>query len=386
MRIAHVIGSFGVGGGERVALDLAAGQRARGADVVVVSLEEPANGPMAAEYAAHGIPVVRLRKRPGLDPLLVGKLALELRRRRIDIVHTHNPPPLIYGALAARLAGARCVHTKHGANEMRGRRRLLARAAARCCDAFVAVSAPTAEQARGNRDVAPAKLSTIENGIDLSRFAPSATLRATVRDELGLPADAFVVGTVGRLVREKNQPLLVRALAPHLSARLRLVVVGDGPEKPALDAAVAALGERAQWVSLLGARSDVPRLLHALDVFALSSDSEGLPLVIVEAMAASLPVVSTAVGGIPAVIVDGTNTSAATAEASVAGGRPLPTGALVPRGDAAALGSRLWQLASAPALGVSWGEEGRRRALARYSAQRMIDDYFAVYERIQRRH
>jgi glycosyltransferase involved in cell wall biosynthesis len=178
-------------------------------------------------------------------------------------------------------------------------------------------------------------------------------------------------------VREKNQPLLVAALAPHLSAQLRLVVVGDGPEKPALDAAVAALGERAQWVSCLGARGDVPRLLHALDVFALSSDSEGLPLVIVEAMAASLPVVSTAVGGIPAVIIDGGVDGSTGSHV---------TGALVPRGDATALGSRLWQLASAPALGVSWGEEGRRRALARYSAQRMIDDYFAVYERIQRRH
>ncbi len=375
MRIAHVIGSFGVGGGERVALDLAAGQRARGAEVIVVSLEEPAGGPMAAEYAAHGIPIVRLGKRAGgIDVTLVGKLALALRRRRIEIVHTHNPPPLIYGAPAARLAGARCVHTKHGANEMRGRRRLLARAAALCCDAFVAVSATTAAQARANGDVALRKLTTIENGIDLSRFSPSATLRATVREELGLPADAFVVGTVGRLVREKNQPLLVQALAPHLSERLRLVIVGDGPEKPALDAALATLGERARWVLPLGARGDVPRLLHALDVFALSSDSEGLPLVIVEAMAASLPVVSTAVGGIPAVVVDGS------------GGAAAATGALVPRGDAAALGSRLWQLASARALGVSWGEEGRRRALARYSAQRMVDDYFAVYERIQRRH
>ena len=170
MRIAHVIGSFGVGGGERVALDLAAGQRARGAEVVVVSLEEPANGPMAAEYAAHGIPIVRLAKRAGgIDVALVGKLALELRRRRIEIVHTHNPPPLIYGAPAARLAGARCVHTKHGANEMRGRRRLLARAAALCCDAFVAVSATTEAQARANGDVALRKLTTIENGIDLSR-------------------------------------------------------------------------------------------------------------------------------------------------------------------------------------------------------------------------
>jgi glycosyltransferase involved in cell wall biosynthesis len=381
MRVAHVIGSFGVGGGERVALDLAAGQRARGADVVAVSLEEPEGGAMAAEYGARGVEIVRVAKRPGgLDATLIPRLAWTLRRRGVDIVHTHNPPPLIYGAPAARLAGARCVHTKHGANEMRGRRRLLARAAAHFCDAFVAVSATTAEQARANGDVAADKLQTIENGIDLSRFAASAAqklaARAAMRAELDLPADAFVVGTVGRLVREKNQPLLVQALAPYLSAQLRLVVVGDGAEKPALEAAVAQLGERAQWVLRLGARSDVPRLLGAFDVFALSSDSEGLPLVIVEAMAAALQVVSTAVGGIPSVIVDGNGAYDAD--------RP-PTGFLVPRGDAAALGARLSHLATNSTLGLLCGEEGRRRALARYSAQRMVDDYFAVYERIRRR-
>jgi glycosyltransferase involved in cell wall biosynthesis len=364
MRIAHVLGSFGVGGGERVALDLATGQRARGADVAVLSLEEPPDGPMAAEYAARGIEIVRVHKKPGgVDAALFVRLAVTLRRRRADIVHTHNPPPLIYGAPAAKLARARCVHTKHGANAMRGRRRLLTRAAARFCDAFVAVSATTADEARRDGDVDAGKLSTIENGIDLGRFAPSAPTRAAVRAELGIPVDAFVVGTVGRLVREKNQPLLVRALAPLLSSATRLLVVGDGPERPAFESARAELGERAAFVHALGTRGDVPRLMSAFDVFALSSDSEGLPLVVIEAMAAGLPVVSTAVGGIPAVVVDG-------------------TGLLAPRGDAAALGACLSQLATAPALRVSCGEEGRRRVLARYSAERMVNDYFAVYERV----
>jgi glycosyltransferase involved in cell wall biosynthesis len=332
---------------------------------------------MAAEYQARGIDIVRVHKKPGgVDAALWLKLATALRRRRADIVHTHNPPPLIYGAPASRLARARCVHTKHGANAMAGRRRLLARAAARFCDAFVAVSATTEAEARRDGDVDPRKLSTIENGIDLSRFVPSdderRATRAAVRAELGLPADAFVVGTVGRLVREKNQPLLVRAMAPLVSAHARLVVVGDGPERPALEAARAELGERARFVHALGARGDVPRLLTAFDVFALSSDSEGLPLVVIEAMAAALPVVSTAVGGIPAVIVDtrdGKNGAAA-------------TGFLAPRGDAAALGAALERLAATPSLGVSCGEEGRRRALARYSADRMVNDYFAIYERI----
>jgi glycosyltransferase involved in cell wall biosynthesis len=247
----------------------------------------------------------------------------------------------------------------------------LARAAARFCDAFVAVSATTAAEARRDGDVDPRKLTTIENGIDLARFVPSPETRAAVRAELALPPHAFVVGTVGRLVREKNQPLLVRAMAPLLSSTLRLVIVGDGPERPALDAALAELGPPAAFVHVLGARADVPRLMNAFDVFALSSDSEGLPLVVIEAMAAGLPVVSTAVGGIPAVVVDGDERRGDGA-----------TGFLAPRGDALALGARLSRLATTPTLGISCGDEGRRRALSRYSAERMVNDYFTVYERI----
>jgi glycosyltransferase involved in cell wall biosynthesis len=395
LRVAHVLGSFGIGGGERVALDLAIGQRAAGADVAVVSLEEPADGPLAQDYAAHGIEIVRVHKKPGVDLSLVPRLALAFRRWRAEIVHTHNPPPLIYGAPASRIAGARNVHTKHGANAMPGRRRLLARAAARFTAAFVAVSQTTAETARRGREVDARRIVTIENGIDLSRFAAAAAARsdgaahnasdgdahtagdgdarsasagaaerAGVRAELGLPDGAFVVGTIGRLVPEKNQALLIDSLAPSLSPSLRLLLVGDGPERDRLRARVERLGERARWVTLLGERRDVPRLLAAFDAFALSSDSEGLPLVIVEAMASALPVVSTDVGGIGAVVVDG------------------ETGYLVPAANGGALGARLTALAAAPSLALRLGGEGRRRALARYSRERMVSDYFNVYERI----
>lgn len=363
-----MIGSFGIGGGERVALDLASGQRSRGAEVLALSLEEPAEGPMGAEYEARGIEIVRVHKRPGgIDPMLWPRLSTVFVRRGINIVHTHNPPPLLYAPPAAKVARARTVHTKHGANAMPARRRMLLRQSARFCDAFVAVSQATAEQARRDRDIDERKLSIIENGIDLARFAPSPEARAEGRAALGLKADAFVVGTVGRLVREKNQAALVRAMAPLLSARVRLVIAGDGEERAKVERAVAELGDKAQFVSLLGARNDTPRIYAALDVFALSSDSEGLPLVIVEAMASGLPVVSTAVGGIAAVVVENV------------------TGALVPAGDVGALSARLGHLAASPTVGVTWGTEGRRRALERYSAERMVDDYFAVYERIQRR-
>ena len=104
--IVHVLSSFGVGGQERVALDLAIGQKARGHKVAVLSLAPPPDGAMADEFREHGIGVDRVEKRGGLDPTLVPRLARALRHLNAQVVHTHNPLPLIYGAPAARLAGA----------------------------------------------------------------------------------------------------------------------------------------------------------------------------------------------------------------------------------------------------------------------------------------
>ena len=153
--IVHVLSSYGVGGQERVALDLAIGQLARGHRVAVISLAPAPDGAMADEFREAGVTVDRVVKRGGLDATLVPRLALAFRRHRADIVHTHNPLALIYGAPAARLVGARVIHTKHGKNP--GTRGLYAlrRAAARLVHAFVAVSETTAEQARQQRDPFP---------------------------------------------------------------------------------------------------------------------------------------------------------------------------------------------------------------------------------------
>ncbi len=356
--IVNVLSSYGVGGQERVALDLAIGQRARGHDVSVISLAPPPDGQIAAELAAAGIPATRVPRRGGLEPALVHRLAQVLRARRADVVHTHNPLPLIYGAPAARLAGAAVIHTKHGVNPGSRAHRLLRRAAAQLTHAFVAVSATTEAQARTQHDAPVSRLHTIPNGIRLERYAPDPDARAALRVELGL-GDAWVVGTVGRLDPYKNQAMLVRALAPLLSSRLRLVIVGEGEARPEVEAAIAALPEP-RWVVMTGTRMDVPRLVHAFDVFALPSRSEGLPLVVPEAMAAGLPVVATNVGGLPSVVDDGV------------------TGLLVPV-DELALRAALARLAADPALAHRLGARAREVALARYGADRMVEAYLELY-------
>ena len=358
-RIVHVLSSFGVGGQERVALDLAIGQQARGHDVAVVSLAGGPDGPLADEFAAAGIVTAQVPRRDGLDPLLTAKLARWLRAHRTDVVHTHNPLPLIYGAPAARLVGAIAIHTKHGRNPGGRAHRLARRAAAELTSAFVAVSDVTASQARQLGDCAAHKVHVIPNGIRLERFAPSAKLRAEQREALGIPDDAWVVGTVGRLDEFKNQVLLVRALAPLLSRRLQLVIVGDGPARGDVEAAVAALPDP-RYAHVLGRRMDVDQLMPAFDVFALPSRSEGLPLVLPEAMACGLPIVATEVGGVPSVVDEN------------------DTGLLVPV-DEAALADALGQLASDPARAKAMGRRAREAALARFSSERMVDAYLALY-------
>ena len=356
--IVHVLSSFGVGGQERVALDLAIGQRARGHRVGVISLAPPPDGAMAAEFAEAGIEVGRVEKHGGLDPTLVPRLARELRARRADVVHTHNPLPLIYGAPAARLIGAAAIHTKHGVNPGGRAHLLLRRAAAQLVHAFVAVSDTTAAQARAQHDMPAGRLHTIPNGIRLDRYQPDPEARAAARVELGL-GDAWVVGTVGRLDDYKNQAMLVRAMAPMLSSRVRLVLVGDGPSRAAVEAVVAGLPEP-RWVVVAGRRMDVPKLLPAFDVFALPSKTEGLPLVVPEAMAVGLPIIATAVGGLPSVVDDG------------------ETGLLVPV-DEAALRTAIERLAAAPEATREMGRRARTVALTRYSHDRMVDAYLDLY-------
>jgi len=352
--IVHVLSSYGVGGQERVALDLAAGQVERGHAVDVISLAGEPDGPLAAQFVEAGVAVHRVAREDRLDPVLIVRLARVLRRIRPDLVHTHNPVPLIYGVPAARLVGAAAIHTKHGRNPGTRAERILRRGAARLVGAFVAVSETTAAQAREQRDCPPARLRVIPNGIRLGRFRPDPAVRAAVRAELGIPADAWVVGTVGRIDEFKNQGLLVDAAAARLSERYRVVIVGDGPMREELARRAPA------FVTLTGRRMDVDRLLPAFDVFALTSKSEGLPLVVPEAMAAGLPVIATAVGGLPDVVDDGV------------------TGYVVPV-DAIAVTAALDRLAGDHPGARAMGARAREVALARYAADRMLDDYLALY-------
>lgn len=361
LRIVHVLGSLEVGGAEQVAINLANEQVEAGHEVTVVSLHTGAWGPHRQSFEAVGARVVNIPKRgPTLDPTLVVRLAAYLRRVNTDVLHTHNPHPVIYGAPAARLARIPCVHTKHGANVASKRSSLLRRVSSRLATVVVGVSAETARQACAQGEATTSTVRVIDNGINVEKYARDEAARVSVRDELGIPRDAVVVGTVGRMVPEKNQALLVRAMSPIVGPNVHLVIVGDGPLRAEVEAA-RSVCESKQHIHVLGRRLDVVRLLSGFDVFALSSDSEGLPMVLPESMACSLPVVATAVGGIPGVIQDGKD------------------GFVVPPQNEEALRDAILRLVNDSSLRQTMGQAACASAEQRYSARAMHTKYEALY-------
>jgi glycosyltransferase involved in cell wall biosynthesis len=363
MVIAHVLTSLEIGGGERVALELASGQVAAGHSVMVISLTSPPDGPLAEVFRARGVAVHWAAKRTGVDPTLPLRLMAIFRREGVTVVHLHNRLPLIYGAAAGRLAGAVVVHTRHGPRQSTPQQQWLLRGAGQLVHAYVVVSSEVRDFARRHGECPQDRISIIDNGVDVSSFSFGFEERRAARQALGIPIDSWVVGSVGRFAPEKDYPFLVRSVAPLLGPGARLMIVGDGVEMPNVRAELTALG--IEPFSLLpGARDDVSRHLAALDVFVLSSRMEGMPLVVLEAMAAGLPVVATAVGGMPALIKDG------------------ETGFLVPAGDEQALRARLTSLRGDPESGRLVGARGRAHVSARHSREMMVSRYLDLYGRL----
>ncbi|WP_405011088.1 glycosyltransferase [Kitasatospora sp. NBC_01539] len=297
MKVLHVVTGLAAGGAERQLHLLLRHLPDRHACEVAV-LTNP--GTVADALRADGFAVHDLAMRGNRDLAVLPRLARLVRSRRYDAVHTHLYRAGLYGRLAARLAGVRTVlATEHslqpgvieGRPAGRGVRALYL-AAERLGSTTVAVSGQVAA-ALHDWGVPSHRVHLLPNGIEPARYVLPASARAAARAALGLPADAFVVGAVGRLVPGKRFDVLVEALAglaAEPGARdTRLLLVGAGPERRALEALAARRGVTGRLL-LTGERDDVPELLAAMDVLAAPSIGETFGLTVLEALAAGLPV------------------------------------------------------------------------------------------------
>ena len=359
--VAHVVLSLDVGGLERVVLDLAREGRALGQGVSIACVERP--GALADEARAMGVAVACAGKRPGLRPATVGRLRSIIRDLGPEVVHTHQVGALAYAGPAARLAGGIPVlHTEHGKHYgSRARTRLLGRLAAGFASRFACVSADIAGEVV-RRGVAPRrKVVVVPNGIDVGRFADAGG-RAEGRAALGIPADAPVVGTVGRLSEVKRQDRLIRAFASVAGEvpGARLLIVGDGPLMGELTGLARSLGV-GDRVHLAGYQARPEAFLAMMDVFALTSRSEGMPLSVLEAWAAGLPVVASRVGGLPEMVVEG------------------ESGLLFDPEDEPALAAHLLGLLRDPGRRRRLGAAGREVVGREYSLRAMAEAYHRHY-------
>lgn len=260
--------------------------------------------------AALGVRYIELRERHALDPATWRALGALVRERQIDIVHAHDYKTDLLAWWLARHGGPRPLATAHGWTGHSTRERLLYYPADRWVLArFPRVIAVSSEIRR--RLIAagaePDRVVLVPNGIDASAWTRRPADAPAIRASIGLPADATVIGSVGRLEPQKRFDLLCEAfaaLADH-EPHLHLVIAGDGSQRGALDAWRTAHSHLAPRVHLLGQRTDVAAVHHAFDVFVQSSDYEGTPNAVLEAMAMETPVVATRAGGTDDIAQDG---------------------------------------------------------------------------------
>lgn len=354
------------GGTERLVIEIVRRLHAR-VPMAVCCLEEP--GAWADRVTALGVPVTALSRPPGFHPRLALRVAEVARQAGASVLHCHHYSPFVYGRLACLASsGLRAVYTEHGrlSDAPPSLKRMLAnRLIMAGASDLYAVSHDL--RAHLLREAVPDRMRVIWNGIDPGD-APAPAARAAARAALGAAEDDYVVGAVARLDPVKDLVTLVDAvnLGRRVQPRLRLAIVGEGPERPRLEAAIRR-AEAADHVRLLGHRDDVRSLLPGFDVFANSSTSEGISLTLLEAMAAERPIVATRVGGTPEVVLDG------------------ETGRLVPARDAAAFAAGLVETAADPARAAAWGRAGRARLLAHFTIDEMVRRYEAVYREVAAR-
>jgi glycosyltransferase involved in cell wall biosynthesis len=367
LNIVHVITTIIRGGAENHLYELVKGQIVRGHRVTVIYIK--GDGYWAGPLEALGATVIALGAGKNIALLPLFRLRSAIRQIGPDILHAHMPPAELNVRLAllALRPAPNLIITKHidGRFYQGPGQRLVGRWAAERAEGTIAISRAVASYSMDKFYIPADRMVVIHHGIDPRPYISKIDGgRPAVRAAWRLPSDTIVIGTVARLVPQKALHVLLNAFAIARARRnlpMQLVIVGRGPLECELRALADSLAitDEVVWA---GFREDIPSVMSAFDVFALTSDYEGFGLVLVEAMAAALPVVATRVSAIPEIVSDGV------------------TGILCKKGSAAGIADALLSLEDATTrsrLGVA----GRERTVAHFNHDRMIDDTISFYRK-----
>ena len=350
-----------VGGAEQVIRQLVTGVDPERFDARIVCIDAPI-GAIGKELDAAGVAVRSLSRSPGFDRKLVAALRGLIRRESIDVLHCHQYTPYCYGVLAAAFTGARVVFTEHGRfhpDRHSWKRRLVNQVLHRLTDETVAISAATRDALVEHEWLPRRSIRVIYNGVAPPRRQPASR---PVRERLGIPDRALVIGTLARLDPIKNQRMMIEAL---VAVRERwpdcvLLLVGDGPEREALERRARELVPDGT-VRFVGFVTDIADHLDAIDIFLLTSWSEGTSMTLLEAMSFAKAIVATRVGGNVELLEDG------------------HSALLVDAGDTVSLAACVERLAGDVVLRERLGSIARERHAERFAPAPMIEAYEALY-------
>lgn len=360
IRIMHVVLSLNCGGLENLVIRLSNAMDKERFHLSICCLDNKGNlGEMASNL---GIDVIVMHRKPGFDFSLILRLAYILRKKRVDIVHTHNPSAHLYGTIAARLALIPIVvNTRHGVGV--GERPVGNVLLWRLTNKVIAVSHRVKDKLLKSDILNSDKVITIQNGVDIKEF--DSKYVKVRKENFGIEDSAPVVGIVARLSVEKDHKTLLKAFKIVIQKiqNVKLVIVGDGHLKEELEK-ISRERQLDGKVLFLGYRDNIPSLLKLMDVFVLSSFSEGLSLTLLEAMAMEKPIVAARVGGNPEVVLDGV------------------TGRLVPPNDPTALAEALMEILNNKDMAEKMGKRAKERVSRLFSFERFIRDHEKLYSEL----
>jgi glycosyltransferase involved in cell wall biosynthesis len=362
-RVVYLAHTLAVGGAEEMVLNLVR-YLPQEFERAVVCIDEP--GPIGDEIRKTGVPFHALGLRPGLRrPIDLLRLQRFIHRCEPTIVHTFLLTASLYGRFAAMLARVPIViGTEVNIYERKQPMHRLAESwLMRQTDAVIASAGSVRDFYVDQIHADPGKVVVIYNAVDWSQLE-TTTAREAFRAEMGLPSGAPVAGIIARLTEQKAHRILFDAIASRaeLSA-LHLLVIGDGELRDELRRRVDQLGLSGR-VHFAGARRDLGNILNAIDLFVMPSLWEGLPLSLVLAMGAGLPVIASRVAGIPEVVQDNVS------------------GLLVDPGDTTQLAGAMVRLLQDNGLGARLGQEGRAFVRPRFGVDGYIASMTALYDKL----
>lgn len=364
LKILFVLQTLRTGGSERIVKELSENLSAEKFEPYVLSLTD---GEMHQEFLDMGISTSCVHKK-GKDTLdIVKKISRYIKANGITLINAHHLSPFVHAFFAAKLNRCRLLYTAHTCQEvdlLPPFWAALGRYMLKACDGAIGISNDISDSMHAKFGLSNRKIFTIENAINISRFEIEIDLSEKKR-ELGFADGDRIIGSVGSLGQQKNYPNLIRAfkIIKEKMDNVRLLIIGEGKRRPELQDLIESLGLDGHAV-LAGARLDVPELMQIMDVYCLASDFEGIPLTMLEAMAATRAIVGTDVIGIRDIVENG------------------KTGLLVPPNDSNALSQALIEVLQSDALSKKLSANAHRYVHEKHSTQTWIEQYEQLFSQI----